>query len=70
MLKEYKLSKWEYEITKNEGEGLKGYGFHLDLYKDGKKVLSEGAFGGETMAEVAVRDFILLDEFGVERDYD
>lgn len=67
--KVYPISKWEYEITKNEGEGLKGYGWHLDVYKNGEKVFSDGAFGSEQMAEISVKDYILLHEFDVDREY-
>lgn len=36
MRKQYKFNKWEYDITKNQGEGLKGYGYNLKIYKNNK----------------------------------
>jgi len=59
---------YEYEITKNEGEGIKGYGWHLDVYKNGEKVLSDGAYGSETMAQISARNFFLLGEFDISTE--
>lgn len=59
---------YEYEVTKNEGEGIKGYGWHLDVYKNGEKVLSDGAYGSETMAQISARNFFLLMEFDISTE--
>ena len=61
-------NKWEYEITKNEGEGITGYGYTVRIYKDDREVSKEGAFGGISIAQVYARDYILLYEFGIERE--
>lgn len=50
--------KWEYSITKNEGDGLKGYGYHLTIMKDGKVVSEQGAFGGIAQAEDTLHRYI------------
>lgn len=59
---------YEYEVTKNEGEGIKGYGWHLDIYKNGEKVLSDGAYGSETMAQISARNYFLLMEFDISTE--
>lgn len=59
---------YEYEVTKNEGEGIKGYGWNLDVYKNGEKVLSDGAYGSELMAYFSARNFFLLSEFDISSD--
>jgi hypothetical protein len=63
-------NKWEYEIIKNEGEGIKGYGYACRIYKNDKEVSKEGAFGGVSMAQVYARDYFLMYEFNIERDID
>ena len=63
-------NKWEYEITKNEGEGIKAYGYTCRIYKNDIEVSRESAFGGISMAQVYARDYFLLYEFNVEREYD
>ena len=35
-------NKWTYEIIKNHGKGFDGYGFKLDVYKNGILVFSNG----------------------------
>jgi hypothetical protein len=59
---------YEYEVTKNEGEGIKGYGWHLDVYKNGEKVRSDGAYGSEQMAQISARNFFLLMEFDISTE--
>ena len=63
-------NKWEYEITKNEGIGLKGYGYHLEVFKNDVLVYKDGSFGGISMAQVNARDYYLFSEFGIERNED
>lgn len=60
--------KWQYEILKNEGEGIKGYGYTLIVYKNGKEVSKQGAFGSVSIAESEARDYFLFYEFGIERE--
>lgn len=67
---EYKFNKWEYEITKNEGSGLQGYGYHLNVYRDDKKVYEGGSFGNEAAAMSKVVDVILDGEFGIDMSSD
>ena len=63
-------NKWEYEITKNEGEGIQGYGYKLRIYKNNIEVYTQGGFGCISSAEINARDYFLLYEFNVEREYD
>lgn len=60
---------WEYEITKNEGIGLQGYGYKLEIFKDGISVYSQSGFGAISTAQSSARDFFLSYEFGIEREY-
>ena len=70
MRQEYKFSKWEYEITKNEGSGLQGYGYNVEVYQDNKKVFEGGAYGTEAAAMSKVVDVILDIEFGIDSSSD
>jgi hypothetical protein len=59
-LQEQKLGKlastnYTYKIIKNEGEGLKGYGWSLLIFKDGVCVDKSGAYGAESIAEATVQ---------------
>lgn len=66
---------YSYKIIKNEGEGIKGYGYTMQIFKDKKLVSNEGAFGGETQALEWLRIFIegeierfgLIEVVGIER---
>ncbi len=50
-------SIWQYEVLKNYGEGLKGYGYTCIIYKDNIEVSRAGSFGGISQAEIYVRDY-------------
>ena len=67
---EYKFNKWEYEIVKNEGSGLEGYGYHLNIYQNDKKVFEGGSYGNEAAAMSKVIDVILEGEFGMDMSSD
>lgn len=54
-------------LKKNEGEGLKGYGYTLNILKNGKQVAIQGSFGSVSTAENAFKDYILFWEFDIER---
>ncbi len=64
----FKFPKYQWELIKNKGEGLKGYGYNLNILKDGKQVAVMGAFINESMAVQALKDYILFWEFNIERD--
>ena len=55
---------WEYEIHEIENE----YGFKVDIYKNKIKVSSQGGFGSIGNAEVYAKDYVLFEEFGIERE--
>lgn len=61
--------KWEYEVTKNEGQGIKGYGYKLKVFKNDILVFENGAFGSETIAEINMRQYFLSNEFNIEPEY-
>lgn len=69
MRKLFLSGRWEYEVLKNEGEGIKGYGYHLNIYKNDILVFENGAFGSISIAEINARDYFLLMALGVEREY-
>jgi hypothetical protein len=58
---------WQYEVIKNEGEGLQGYGWKVRLFKNGVQVHNIGNFGAISIAEVYARDYFLLHAFNIER---
>ena len=60
--------KWEFEVIKNKGNGLKSYGWDIIIYKNDIKVIKQGAFGSITMAKYYARDYLLSDEFGIDKD--
>lgn len=68
MLKEYIFNKWQYDIIKNEGEGIKGYGFTLYIYKNDNIVFKTGSFGSESMAEWCFKRYMIEHEFNIELD--
>jgi hypothetical protein len=62
-------SKWEYEIienfpVENTNESLKNYSWRVVIYKDGKKIHKQSAFGSIVNAENYVRRYMLAYEFG------
>ena len=61
-------TKWEYEITKNEGDGIKKYGYTCRIYKNNIEVSKEGAFRDILNAQIYARDYFLLYEFGIEKE--
>jgi len=62
-------NKYQYEILKNKGEGLKGYGWTLIIYINGKENARYSAFGSIAVAEAEARNYFLQAEFNIERDY-
>lgn len=60
------IENWEYEIHEIKNE----YGFRVDVYKNNKLDFSQGGFGSITTAEIYARDYVLLKEFGIEREDD
>jgi hypothetical protein len=60
-------STWEYVITPTENSG---YGNTLIVYKDGVEVKKQSGYGSPQMAKVSARDYVLFEEFGIERDTD
>jgi len=67
---EYKFGKWEYEIIKNEGSGLQGYGYRLGVYQNDKKVYEGGSYVSEAAAMSKAIDVILEGEFGIDMSSD
>ena len=63
-------NKWQYEIIKNEGTDLAGYGWTVHIFKNDIEIAKEGSFGSISMAEVYARDYFLLYEFNIERETD
>lgn len=61
-------NKWQFEVIKNNGEGLSGYGWNIIIYKNGIKFIEQGAFGSLTVLEDYARSIFLLDEFGIDRE--
>lgn len=67
--------KWSYKIIKNEGEGLKGYGYSLEIMLDGVTVHHSGNYGSPEMARDWVRTYMeiqieqhgLLEALGVQQ---
>ena len=59
---------YQFEVLKNIGEGVKGYGYHLNIYKNDILIFENGSFGSITMAELNARDYFLLKEFNIERE--
>ena len=59
---------WQYEIIKNDGIGLAGYGYTLHIYKNDIEILKQGGFGCISSAQSYARDYFLLYEFNVERE--
>lgn len=70
MRQKYNFANWEYEITKNEGSGIQGYGYNIEVYRDGKQVFVGGAYGNEASAMSKVIDIILEGEFGIDSSSD
>jgi hypothetical protein len=70
MRKLFKFNTWEYEIIKAEGQGIKGYGYNVYIYKNDIKVYSQGGFGVESIAESYITKYIIEHEFNIElNDY-
>lgn len=46
------------EISKNKGEGLKGYGYRLSIEKEGKRINVYGSFPSVSMAESGLSKFL------------
>jgi len=63
-------NRYQYEIIKNQGEGLQGYGWTLIIYINGKEKATFSAFGTIQSAEVEARRYFLYEEFNIERDYE
>ena len=59
---------WQYEIIKNEGIGLAGYGWTIHIYKNDIEIAKQGSFGSISMAQVYARDYFLRYEFNIERE--
>jgi len=57
-------STWEYEIKKAEA-----YGFELRVFQNNMLVYRQGGFGSESIAEIEARDYCLLNEFDIDRDF-
>lgn len=57
---------WEYEIHEIENE----YGFRVDIYKNKILVKTQGGFGSIGNVEVYAKDYVLLEEFGIDRETD
>lgn len=68
MVKSIIKDKWEYEVIKCNGEGLKGYGYQLAIYRNDILVYCQSGFGSELIAEVTARDYFLSTEFNIDRD--
>jgi len=66
MKKLWAFNTWEYDIEKNVGEGLKGYGYNVKIYKNGIEAHKAGAFIYESFALSYVRDFIIENEFDID----
>jgi len=62
-------NQYQYEIIKNKGEGMKGYGYTLIIYINGKENATFSAFGSVSMAEAEARNYFLQAEFNIEREY-
>ena len=60
--------KWEYEIIKNEGRGMEGYGYNVKIYKNDIEVSRQSAFAYISQAQQYARDYLLMYEFNIERD--
>jgi hypothetical protein len=60
--------KWEYDIIKNEGKGLQGYGWRIEVYKNDTCIYKNGNFGSIQMARLNAQDYFLLAVFDIERD--
>ena len=58
------IENWEYEIYEVKNE----YGFKVDIYKNKIKVSSQGGFGSIGNASVYAKDYVLFEEFGIERE--
>jgi len=78
MKKKMVKNNWEYEIiTEKEYQkkfgncenGRLDYGYRLRIYKNKSLEYSQGGFGAVSIAEVYARDYFLLFEFNVEREY-
>lgn len=59
-------NKWDYDIIKNEGEGLAGYGYDVVIYKNNIAVNRRGAFGSILGAQWYVEKYFLKAEFNIE----
>jgi len=59
-------NKWRYDIIKNTGEGLKGYGYTLFIYKNGIQVSKQGSFGVESIVMLVLERYILNEEYNLE----
>ena len=59
-------AKWEYEITKCQGKGLKGYGYNLIIYKNNKIVYNQGGYGVSSLAKSRATDYMLSEEFNID----
>mgnify|MGYP001194370570 CR=1 FL=1 len=62
----YTFNKWEYEIIKNEGEGLKGYGYSIKIYKNDLNVYNVRGFGSESMALIDIKKYIIVNEHNID----
>jgi hypothetical protein len=60
-------NKWQFEVIKNNGEGLKGYGWNIIIYKNGVKFTEWGAFDSLAVLESYARDIVLSEEFNIGR---
>jgi hypothetical protein len=58
---------WQYEVIKNEGEELQGYGWKVHIYKNRVLVHCQSAFGSIGTVEQYAIDYFLLQVFNVER---
>jgi len=57
---------WGYEI--HDIMIPKNYGFSVDIYKNNKKITTQGGFGSIQGAKVWARDYFLFNEFGIEKE--
>jgi len=70
MRKSIVKNKWQYSTKKNKGEGLKGYGYSVTIYKNNRiEHKPTTAFPTEQQAEYYAEDYFLAEEFNIEKDY-
>jgi len=69
MRKQYKFNKCEYNITKNQGEELKGYGYNLKIYKNNKLDYSPTiGFPDKSQAYHYFEKYMIENQFNLELD--